>query len=69
MAKHVFNVKMTCGGCSGAVERVLKKLQGVNNIAIDMDAQKVTVDSDLDKDKLLETIAKTGKECSYAGSE
>jgi len=23
-----FNITMTCGGCSGAVERVLKKLDG-----------------------------------------
>ena len=30
MAEHnyKFNVTMTCGGCSGAVERVLKKLDG-----------------------------------------
>ena len=30
MAEHSykFNVTMTCGGCSGAVERVLKKLDG-----------------------------------------
>lgn len=30
MADHTykFNVTMTCGGCSGAVERVLKKLDG-----------------------------------------
>ena len=29
-AEHTykFNVAMTCGGCSGAVERVLKKLDG-----------------------------------------
>lgn len=26
--KYVFNVAMSCGGCSGAVERVLKKLDG-----------------------------------------
>lgn len=24
-----FNITMTCGGCSGAVERVLKKLDGL----------------------------------------
>jgi len=23
-----FDVKMTCGGCSGAIERVLKKTEG-----------------------------------------
>lgn len=30
MAEHnyKFNVTMTCGGCSGAVERVLKRLDG-----------------------------------------
>jgi copper chaperone len=25
---YEFNVTMTCGGCSGAVDRVLKKLDG-----------------------------------------
>ena len=29
--KYKFNVTMTCGGCSGAVERVLKKLDGISN--------------------------------------
>jgi copper chaperone CopZ len=30
MSTHTykFNVAMSCGGCSGAVERVLKKLDG-----------------------------------------
>lgn len=27
--QYKFNVTMTCGGCSGAVERVLKRLEGV----------------------------------------
>ncbi len=26
---YKFNVKMTCSGCSGAVERVLKKMEGM----------------------------------------
>ncbi|QMW37435.1 hypothetical protein G4B11_000671 [Aspergillus flavus] len=26
--KYIFTVTMSCGGCSGAVERVLKKLPG-----------------------------------------
>lgn len=32
MAEHnyKFNVTMTCGGCSGAIERVLKKMEGTN---------------------------------------
>lgn len=28
--QYKFNVTMTCGGCSGAVERVLKKLEGMD---------------------------------------
>lgn len=30
MASHnyKFNVSMSCGGCSGAIDRVLKKLDG-----------------------------------------
>ena len=36
MAEHnyKFNITMTCGGCSGAVERVLKKLDGKSIISI-----------------------------------
>lgn len=26
---YEFNVTMTCGGCSGAIDRVLKKLDGM----------------------------------------
>lgn len=33
MSDHTynFNITMTCGGCSGAVERVLKKLDGISS--------------------------------------
>lgn len=27
---YKFNVSMSCGGCSGAVDRVLKKLDGMS---------------------------------------
>jgi copper chaperone CopZ len=35
-AEHTyeFNVTMSCGGCSGAVERVLKKLEGMSTTSI-----------------------------------
>jgi copper chaperone len=26
--QYKFNVSMSCGGCSGAVERILKRLEG-----------------------------------------
>ncbi len=32
--KYVFNVSMSCGGCSGAVDRVLKKLEGTVSLSL-----------------------------------
>lgn len=66
---------MTCGGCSGAVERNLKKLEGetcsplhdhdtatgVTGIEIDMEGQKVIVESTESQEVLLAQIQKTGK--------
>ncbi|CAH2063089.1 unnamed protein product, partial [Iphiclides podalirius] len=53
---HVFNVEMTCEGCSGAVERVLNRLkgQGVNEVTISLPEQRVLVNSSLSADQLLE---------------
>ncbi|KAI9829099.1 MAG: Cytosolic copper metallochaperone [Thelocarpon impressellum] len=65
MADHTykFSVAMSCGGCSGAVERVLKNLDGVKSYDVSLDTQTATVvaaDS-LDYDTVLATIKKTGK--------
>ncbi|XP_013185631.1 copper transport protein ATOX1 [Amyelois transitella] len=71
MSTHVFNVEMTCEGCSGAVERVLNRLkgQGVDNVAISLPEQKVVVTSSLSSDQLLEVIKKTGKKTTYVGTQ
>ncbi|EGD75062.1 metal homeostasis factor ATX1 [Salpingoeca rosetta] len=65
MPTHVFNVAMACDGCSGAVQRVLKKLPEVEDISIDMAGQTVTVVTSLSSDAVLEQIKKTGKETSF----
>eukprot|EP00619_Florenciella_sp_RCC1007_P009163 CAMPEP_0205905100 /NCGR_PEP_ID=MMETSP1325-20131115/1152_1 /ASSEMBLY_ACC=CAM_ASM_000708 /TAXON_ID=236786 /ORGANISM="Florenciella sp., Strain RCC1007" /LENGTH=77 /DNA_ID=CAMNT_0053270979 /DNA_START=81 /DNA_END=314 /DNA_ORIENTATION=+ len=39
----VFNVQMSCGGCSGACTRILKKMDGVEEVDCDLDAQTVKV--------------------------
>jgi copper chaperone len=39
---------MSCGGCSGAVERILNKAEGVESFDIDLEAKKVTVRGSLD---------------------
>jgi len=66
---YEFNVEMTCGGCSGAVERVLGKLgDKVENVQIDLENKKVFVtSSQLNAAELLESIKKTGKTTSYVG--
>ncbi|KAK1772337.1 heavy-metal-associated domain-containing protein [Phialemonium atrogriseum] len=60
---YKFNVSMSCGGCSGAVDRVLKKLEGVKSYEVSLETQTATVVAapDLPYEKVLKTIAKTGK--------
>ncbi|KAJ9642582.1 Cytosolic copper metallochaperone [Coniosporium tulheliwenetii] len=65
MSEHnyKFNVAMSCGGCSGAVERVLKKLDGVKsfNVSLDTQTAEVVAADTLDYATVLEKIKKTGK--------
>ncbi|KAK3072235.1 Cytosolic copper metallochaperone [Teratosphaeriaceae sp. CCFEE 6253] len=72
---YKFNVTMTCGGCSGAVERVLKKLDGtrpwaheghaagVKSFDVSLDTQTADIKTEdcLDYVTVLEKIKKTGK--------
>ncbi|KAK3320667.1 heavy-metal-associated domain-containing protein [Cercophora scortea] len=60
---YKFNVAMSCGGCSGAVDRVLKKLEGVKSYEVSLENQTATVvaEPSLAYEKVLKTIAKTGK--------
>ena len=39
----------------------------VKKVEIDMEGQKVSVQSSLSSDELLATLKKTGRECSYVG--
>lgn len=65
MADHTysFNVTMSCSGCSGAVDRVLKRLEGVKSYEVSLETQSATVvaNPDLAYETVLATIAKTGK--------
>ncbi|KAI5810430.1 putative iron/copper transporter Atx1 [Pyronema omphalodes] len=60
---YEFEVAMSCGGCSGAVERVLKKLDGVVSYKTNLATQKVNVTTEptLTLEKVEEVIKKTGK--------
>ncbi|EIM90039.1 copper chaperone taha, partial [Stereum hirsutum FP-91666 SS1] len=59
--QYKFDVQMTCGGCSGAVERVLKKTEGISSYDVSLEKQEVLVTGTIPYDDLLEKIKKTGK--------
>ncbi|XP_012055053.1 PREDICTED: copper transport protein ATOX1 isoform X2 [Atta cephalotes] len=62
---HEFNVEMTCEGCSTAVQNVLGKKAGIDDIKIDLSEKKVFVTTALNSNEILETLKKTGKTCQF----
>ncbi|RUP17289.1 heavy metal-associated domain-containing protein [Jimgerdemannia flammicorona] len=58
---YKFNVGMTCGGCSNAVNRALTKLDGVSKVDISLETQIVEVQATIPQADVLEAIKKTGK--------
>ncbi|GBF92908.1 copper transport protein ATX1-like [Raphidocelis subcapitata] len=62
----VLNVEMACSGCSGAVERVLKKMAGVQTFDVSLEKQRVVVRGDVTPEAVLETVRKTGKKAELA---
>ncbi|KAJ3348947.1 Cytosolic copper metallochaperone [Entophlyctis luteolus] len=61
---YQFQVLMTCTGCSGAVDRVLKKTAGVTSYDISLETKTVTVVSTLSQDEVMNVIKATGKPVS-----
>jgi Cu+-exporting ATPase len=54
---------MECAACSASVERVLKKLDGMQNVAVNLATEKAHVEYDPQKlslDKIEQTIKKAG---------
>lgn len=54
-------VHMDCPGCEKRITKALSKLDGVDNIDVDMNMQKVTVTGWADQKKVLKTVRKTGR--------
>ncbi|CAJ2669051.1 unnamed protein product [Trifolium pratense] len=59
----VLKVKMSCTGCSGAVNRVLEKME--ESFDIDLKEQKVTVKGNVKPQEVFETVSKTGKKTEF----
>ena len=64
MAKKILKIEgMTCAACSKAVERVTRKLEGVNESNVNLATEKLSIDFDENKvslDAIKETIGKAG---------
>ncbi|MED6205069.1 Cytosolic copper metallochaperone [Stylosanthes scabra] len=65
----VLKVGMTCEGCVGAVKRVLGKLDGVESYDVDLKEQKVVVKGNVEPEKVLQTVSKTGKKTTFWDAE
>ncbi|EQK98214.1 hypothetical protein G6O67_005792 [Ophiocordyceps sinensis] len=63
-----FDITMTCGGCSGAIDRVLKKLQP-ESYEVSLENQTVKVVTTLPYETVLEKIVKTGKKVNSAKAD
>ncbi|KAI8917680.1 heavy metal-associated domain-containing protein [Powellomyces hirtus] len=59
---YKFKVGMSCGGCSGAVTRILSKTDGVSSFDVSLETQTVTVKTPtLSQEAVFEAIKKAGK--------
>ncbi|KAI9831452.1 MAG: hypothetical protein M1819_005051 [Sarea resinae] len=68
-----FSIAMSCSGCSGAVERVIKKLPGIKSYDVSLDAQTASIVTDgataaetPDYETIVTKIQKTGKKVNSA---
>ncbi|XP_075263723.1 uncharacterized protein LOC142355422 [Convolutriloba macropyga] len=48
MTEVVLKVDMMCSGCTGAVERIIKKMDGVESYDINLEEKKVVVKGNVD---------------------
>lgn len=51
---------MTCEGCTSTISRVLGKIEGIDNFEVDLANKKVTVNGNVETDKVLQALQKWG---------
>ena len=65
--KIILNVDgMSCGHCSGMVQKTLEEIKGVSNVSVDLDAKKAVFDADTSEliDKAIKDINEAGYKAS-----
>ncbi|PIN26781.1 Copper chaperone [Handroanthus impetiginosus] len=58
---YVLKVHIHCEGCIQKVKKLLRKIQGVYEVKIDTEENKVTVSGDVDGTTLIKKLVKSGK--------
>lgn len=70
MPVHSYSVAMTCGGCSGAVTRILtKQLGDGEKFKVSLETKTVQVQSDRSADEIKDLIAKCGKKTEFTATD
>lgn len=69
MVATAYNVKMTCEGCSNAINRIILKNKdnlAINDYNISLENQEVVIDHDekISGENILTVLKKSGKEVS-----
>mmetsp|Transcript_12374 Transcript_12374/g.17203 ORF Transcript_12374/g.17203 Transcript_12374/m.17203 type:complete len:92 (+) Transcript_12374:37-312(+) len=55
---------MTCGGCSGAVTRIVTSIEGVRDVKCDVAQKEVVVIGTMDEKTVTEKLTKWGEKSS-----
>ncbi|XP_019707202.1 uncharacterized protein [Elaeis guineensis] len=58
---YVLKVNMHCHGCKEKVKKLLRKIEGVCSVSIDVEHQQVTVTGNVDSGTLIKKLARSGK--------
>ena len=65
--KVTLNVEgMSCGHCSGMVQKTLEEIDGVSNVSVNLDTKKASFDADTSE--LIDTAIKQINEAGYKAS-
>lgn len=70
--KERFDVEgMTCAACSSAVEKAVRKIDGVSDVNVSLLTNSMNVDSDLDidADVIIEAVQKAGYDAKLKGTD
>ena len=57
---------MSCGHCSGMVQRTLEAIEGISNVSVDLEGKKASFDAD--NQDLIEKAIKEVTEAGYKAS-